>query len=422
MLAKTFGCCRYVYNWALEQNEKAFNETGKNVSRIEMQKKVIYELREVSAPWMREVSSQAIAFAVLDLYNAYDLFFKGLNGFPQKRSKYHRQHYHDRAHSPKAIKVDYEKGLITIPKIKDIPCVFHRRFNGRIKQISVELVPSGKYNISLLVEDGLDNPAAPDIELDNALGIDTGLERFATLSDGQIYEPTHYARQERRKLKLLSRQLEKKQIGSRQFCIYKKRIAKLHEHIANKRNDHVHKITHYLAYENQATTICVENLNIEGMMHNKHLAYNVNDAGLGAFYRQLEYKCRLAGKNYIKIDRWAPSSRTCSNCGHIYKTLTMDEREWMCPKCGMHHDRDLNAAINIKHFGLSEQKTLPAGRGEVTPVEQPLVDDRSSEPKKLRWRKSARRVREEKRQSRCDTDRRVREDETGKEKGDTRKP
>ena len=213
MLAKTFGCCRVAYNWALEQNEKAFNETGKNVSRIEMQKKVIYELREVSAPWIREVSSQAIAFAVLDLYNAYDLFFKGLNGFPQKRSKYHRQHYHDRAHSPKSIKVDYEKGLITIPKIKDIPCVFHRRFNGCIKQIAVELVPSGKYNISLLVEDGLDNPATSDIELDNALGIDTGLERFATLSDGQIYEPTHYARKERRKLKLLSRQLEKKQIG-----------------------------------------------------------------------------------------------------------------------------------------------------------------------------------------------------------------
>ena len=207
----------------------------------------------------------------------------------------------------------------------------------------------------------------------------------------------HFARKERRKLKLLSRKLEKKQKGSRQFSIIKKRIARLHERVTNKKHNHIHKITHYLAYKSGLTSFIVEDLNIEGMLKNKHLAYSMNDASIGEFYRQLEHKCELTGKNYIKIDRWLPSSKACNQCGYIYKNLSMRERWWICPECGTHHDRDLNAAINIKKYGLDKAKTLPLERREVKPVEQPLVDDRSSEPKKLRWRKSSRRVREEKR-------------------------
>lgn len=135
------------------------------------------------------------------------------------------------------------------------------------------------------------------------------------------------------------------------------------------------------------------------MVKNKHLAYNLADAGIGEFYRQLEYKCQWAGKNYIKIDRFAPSSKRCSHCGHIYRGLKLSEREWTCPVCGTRHDRDLNAALNIKHFGLSENETLPSVRRKVKPVEQPLVDDRShasvSEPKKPRRCGSTRRDRED---------------------------
>ena len=216
---------------------------------------------------------------------------------------------------------------------------------------------------------------------------------FAVLSDGQTYEPTREAKHEKRKMKLLQRQLSKKEKGSRQFRILKRRIARLHEKVANRRTDRIHKLTHYLASENQATTICVEDLNVKGMARNKHLAYSVQDAAIGEFYRQLEYKCAWAGKNLIKIDRFAPSSKRCSHCGHIYKGLTLSEREWTCPECGTHHDRDLNAAINIKHFGLCDNETLPSVRRKVTPVEQPLVDDRSSEPKKLHRRYTARRER-----------------------------
>ena len=343
-----------------------------------MNARVRHELRD-SAPWLAEVSSAAVEFAVIDLYQAYANFFKGNARYPNFRSKHHRQSFHDRG---KGIHADFKNGLVTIPKIKGIPCVFHRRFTGRIKQVGVELLPSGKYHISFLVDDGHDLPEKAPIDPDKTLGIDTGLMHFAVLSDGQTYQPTREAKKEKRRLKLLSRRLSRKQKGSRQFRVLKKRIARLHEKVANRRTDHIHKLTHYLASENQATTICVEDLNVKAMQRNKHLAYSISDAAIGEFYRQLEYKCKWAGKNYNKIDRFAPSSKRCSHCGYIYKRLTLSVRQWTCPECGTHHDRDLNAAINIKHFGLSVKETLPSVRRKVKPVEKATVDDRFSEPKK----------------------------------------
>lgn len=392
MLAKTFGCCRYVYNWALELKERTYKETGENIMQHDMQKRVVHELKP-KLEWLKDnVTAKALEYALDDLFKGYKNFFEGRAEKPTNRKKHMRQHYHDRG---KNVKVMFKQGMITIPKIKDIPCVFHRRFKGKIKQVGVELLPSGKYQVSILVDNGVQLPTPSPINSEKALGIDTGLKHFAILSDGQTYESTHEAKHEKRRLKLLQRRLAKKEKGSRQFRTLKRRIACLHEKVANRRMDHIHKLTHYIACENQATTICVEDLNVEGMKRNKHLAYSISDAAIGEFYRQLEYKCAWAGKNYIKIDRWAPSSKRCSHCGFIYKGLKLSEREWTCPECGMHHDRDLNAAINIKHFGLSVNETLPLVRRKVKPVEQPLVDDRSSEPKKPCRCGSTRRVRED---------------------------
>lgn len=424
MLAKTFGCCRYAYNWALEQKERIYKESGVNIGEFDMTKRVRNELRG-SAPWMKEVSSKAIEYAIADLFNAYNKFFEGTAEKPKNRCKHQRQHYHDRGAKPGiGIKADFKHSLITIPKIKNIPCVFHRRFKGNIKQVGVELLTSGRYNVSILVEDGKKLPAKPSIDSDKTIGIDTGLKHFAVLSDGQIFEPMYTTDKEKRKKKLLQRRLSKKKVGSRQFQVLKRRFAKFDGHIANRRHDYINKITHYLACENQATTICVEDLNIEGMKHNKHLAYSVSEACLGEFYRQLEYKCRWVGKNYIVIDRWAPSSQRCSHCGFINKSLKLNEREWTCPVCGTHHDRDLNAAYNIKHFGLSVNETLPSVRRKVKPVEQPLVDDRSSkcrehslDPKKPCCCASDRRVRTDKWQPSLHNRSTCRADEAGKVKG-----
>lgn len=329
MLAKTFGCCRYVYNWALEMKETLYWKHHTSVSEYDIIALVRSELRE-QAPWLTEVSSKAIEFSVADLYDGYDNYFEKRAEKPTKRRKHDRQHYHTRG----SIKVNFKRGLLTIPGIKDIPCVFHRRFNTKeckIKQVGIELLKSGAYNASILVDDGKPVPMKAPIDPDKTIGIDTGLKHYVVTSEGMTDEPTHYAKEQKRKMKLLQRRLSKKEIGSRQFRVLKRRIAKLHQHIANKRHDHIHKLTHHLAYENQATTICVEDLNVKGMVKNKHLAYNLQDASIGEFYRQLEYKCKWAGKNYIKIDRFAPSSKTCSHCGHVYRQLTLKDREWTCP-------------------------------------------------------------------------------------------
>lgn len=408
LLAKTFGCCRYVYNWARELKEREYWQNGECISLYDMQKRVVHELKSKLEWLKKDAIAKALEFALDDLYKGYKNFFEGRAEKPTYRKKNARQHYHTRATSPNGISVNFKCGLITIPGIKNIPCVFHRRFDTSkctIRQVGVELLKSGKYRVSILVDDKEPLPAKAAIDPDKSIGIDTGLNHYAVTSDGLIDEPTHEAKKQKRKLKLLQRRFSKKKYGSRQYRILKHRIARLHEHTANCRKDHIHKLTHYLAYENQATTICVEDLNVEGMRHNKHLAYNANDASIGEFYRQLEYKCAWAGKNYIKIDRWAPSSKRCSHCGHIYKGLTLKMCEWTCPECGTHHDRDLNAAINIKHFGLGVNETLPSVRREVKPVEQSLVDDRShecrehsSDPKKPCCCASNRRDRTDKRQ------------------------
>lgn len=415
MLAKTFGCCRYVYNWARTLKEKAYKEGGENISKLDMMARARHELRE-EAPWLAEVSAKAIEFAIIDLYAAYDNFFDHRAKYPNYRSKHGRQHFHTSG----SIHVNFKRGTINIPTIKDISCVFHRRFDTKdsvIKQAGVELLPSGKYMVSILVDEKKPEPIKAPIDPNKTIGIDTGLKHYVVTSDGLTDEPTHEAKKEKRKMKLLSRRLAKKEIGSRQFRRLKLRIARLHEKTTNRRLDHIHKLTHYLACENQATTICVEDLNVKGMQRNKHLAYSVADAAIGEFYRQLEYKCAWAGKNYVKIDRFAPSSKRCSHCGHIYKGLKLCEREWTCPVCGSHHDRDLNAAINIKHFGLSVNETLPSERRKVKPVEQPLVDNRSKEPKEPCRCGSTRRVREDNQQPLLPNRLTCRTGEAGKVKG-----
>lgn len=175
------------------------------------------------------------------------------------------------------------------------------------------------------------------------------------------------------RLKLLQKRLSRKQKGSANRNKARIRVARLQEHIANSRKDSLHKITHALTHDSQVRTICMEDLNVKGMLRNHHLAQAVGDASFGMFLTLLEYKCSWYGVNLIKIDRFAPSSKTCGKCGHVYKGLNLSERSWTCPECGTHHDRDFNAACNIKEFGL---KALPTERGKVKPVDCPLVDDR----------------------------------------------
>ncbi len=376
LMAKTFGCVRFVYNWALGTKSKLWKEEKKNISCYELQKLMAATLRK-EHEWLCEVSSHALQFSIRNMDAAYQNFFKHGAKYPNFKRKADRQSFHSNlTHS-----VDFKKGLLHVAKIRNIKTVFHRQFKGTIKDVTICKEKDGRYYASILVDTAEQPLPKRPVSPDTTIGIDTGLKTFAVCSNGEEFETPHFQKKQKRKLKLLGRKLSKKQKGSRAFIRTKLRIARVHSKIARQRLDYQHKITHRLTHENQVGTICVEDLNVKGMVRNKHLAYDIIDAAIGEFYRQLKYKCEWYGVNYIEVGRFEPTSKTCSVCGWKYKDLKLRERSWVCPECGTHHDRDMNAAINIREFGL---KALLLEREEVKPVECPLVDDRPSGPKKQR--------------------------------------
>ena len=377
LFAKTFGCVRVVYNWGLEIRNKLYKEEKKSIGLVELTNKMGRELKKERA-FLNEVNAQSNQYALRQLNEAFQKFFKKKADYPTFKRKHNRQSFHN----PQYCSVDFKRSVLNIPKAKNIPIVFHRKFKGdRIHDVTISKEKDGRYYASILV-DTFENPLPKKpVTDDTAIGIDTGLKTFAVCSNGEEFASAHFLKEEKRKLKLLGRKLSKKKKGSKAFNETKIRIAKVHSRVARKRLDYLHKITHRLTHDNQAGTICVEDLNVKGMVRNKHLAYDISDAGIGMFYTLLAYKCHWYGINLVEIGRFQPSSKQCSSCGYVNKTLTLSVRNWTCPECGTNHDRDYNASVNIKNFGLA---TLRMERPEVKPVECPLVDGRASAPKKQR--------------------------------------
>ena len=370
LLAKTFGCCRFVYNWALNLKIEAYRQEKKSIGNIELTNRMKSKLK-AEHEWLGEVNSQALQSSLRNLDTAYKNFFRDTHavGFPKFKSRNSKQSFQ----CPQHCRVDFEKGTITIPKAKDIPAVLHRKFKGTVKTVTVSMTPSGKYFASVLVDTAIQELPASAMQGDTALGIDLGIKSLAVCSDGRTFDNPKNLQHSLDRLALLQKRLSRKQKGSANRNKARIRVARLQEHIANCRKDNLHKITHALTHDSQVRTLCMEDLNVKGMQRNHHLAQAVGDASFGMFLTMLEYKCRWYGVNLIKIDRFAPSSKTCGQCGYVYKGLKLSERSWICPECGTHHDRDFNAACNIKEFGL---KALPSERGDVKPVDCPTVDDR----------------------------------------------
>ena len=381
LFAKTFGCVRYVYNWGLAIKDGLYKEEKKSISRRGLQDMLVRELKKENK-WLTEINAQSLLYALVSLETAYKNFFNGTANYPTFKCKHNRQSFHN----PQHCSVDFKRGILQIPKTKGVKIVFHRKFKGdRIHDVTISKEKDGRYYASILV-DTFESPLPKKpVTTDTTIGIDTGLKTFAVCSNGMEFEAAHFLKEEKRKIKLLSRKLSKKKKGSKAFNETKTRIAKVHSKVSRKRLDYLHKITHRLTHENQVSTICVEDLNVKGMVRNKHLAYDISDAGIGMFYTMLAYKCNWYGINLVKIDRFKPSSKQCSCCGYINRTLTLSVRNWTCPECGANHDRDYNASVNIRNFGL---ETLRMERAEVKPVECPLVDDRASAPKKQRYRET----------------------------------
>lgn len=370
LFAKTFGCCRFVYNWALNLRIETYRSEKRTVPYKEIQDCMVNELK-AEHDWLKEVNSQSLLYSLRNLDTAYTNFFRNTRavGFPKFKSRKSRQSFL----CPQHCRVDFERGTITIPKAKDIPAVLHRKFRGAVKTVTVSMTPAGRYFASVLVDTSIQELQAAEPQEKTTVGIDLGVKSLVVCSDGRTFENPKNLQRSLHRLAMLQKRLSRKQKGSANRDKARVKIARLQEHISNCRKDNLHKITHTLTHDSQVRTICMEDLNVKGMQRNHHLAQAVVDASFGMFLTMLEYKCRWYGVNLIKIDRFAPSSKTCCKCGHIYKGLKLSERSWTCPECGTHHDRDFNAACNIKEFGL---KALPTERGKVKPVDCPTVDDR----------------------------------------------
>ena len=379
LFAKTFGCCRFVYNWALNLKITAYRERKETLGIVLLTNLMKSELK-TEYKWLSEVNSQSLQSSLRNLDTAYTNFFRNTKavGFPKFKSRKSRQSFL----CPQHCRVDFGRGTITIPKAKDIPAVLHRKFSGTVKTVTVSMTPSGKYYASVLVDTNLQELPPMEKDASTTVGIDLGIKSLAVCSDGRTFDNPKNLQNSLQRLAMLQKRLSRKQKGSANRDKARIKVARLQEHISNCRKDNIHKITHTLTHDSQVRTICMENLNVKGMQRNHHLAQSVVDASFGMFLTMLEYKCRWYGVNLIKIDRFAPSSKTCGKCGYIYKGLKLSERSWTCPECGTHHDRDLNAACNIKEFGL---KALPAERGKVKPVDCPTVDER---PRALKIRGS----------------------------------
>jgi len=349
LMNKTFGCTRYVYNTCLYLRKWLW-ERRQTISAFDLIKQLADAKKEIS--WLREPDSQALNATILNMDKAYQHFFNHGYGFP----KYKKRGGHQSFQCPgNTREVNWDQSTLTIPKIADIPIVLSRPFEGKIKTVTISMTPTGKYFASILVDNERKLPGKPRVDENLTLGIDLGLKDFAITSSGLKIPAPRLLRQKIDRLNVLQRRASHHHKGSGKRKKANLRVAIQHELIVNQRNhylDFLHKLSTHLVCENQATTLVVENLAVKNMVKNHHLALSISDAGWGEFVRQLEYKCDWYGKNLIRIDRFSPSSKTCSGCGHVLDELDLSVRVWSCPGCSEIHDRDINAAKNIRKMGL----------------------------------------------------------------------
>lgn len=342
-IARTFGCCRFVYNRALAVRKGAY-DAGEEVPGIFDCIKMIPKWKaDPETAWLKEADSMALQQSLRDLGKAYGNFFRapGKAGFPRFKSKRARQSYR----TNKAEVVDPRH--VKLPKLGAVKARVSRMPEGRVLSATVRQAPSGKYFVSLCCT-GV--PMACPAPEGTAVGVDVGIESLMTLSDGTKVENPKATKRLARRLAREQRRLSRKKKGSNNRERQRVRVARVQEKAANVRKDAIHKATTKLASENQA--VCLEDLNVKGMLRNRRLSKAVADASLSEIARQLEYKCAMRGGAVARVGRFCPSSKACSCCGHVLEDLPLSVRHWKCPECGAEHDRDVNAARNILAEGL----------------------------------------------------------------------
>ena len=378
-LNKVLGCYRFVYNQMLALKQQEYNENKKSLGLTDLSKYFHGTLlKDEQYAWLKEQNTKVMKQSIRQMLSAYDKFFKQHNGFPKFKSKKDKQSalFPLEAIS-KSNKFNERKITLTQP-LKDIKfrCsdLYFKRlqaYKEGIRCATLSKTKSGNYFLSILI----DLPQEEIIKFgqtDKRVGIDLGVKDFVITSDGEVFENKHFFKSQEKKIAKLQRQLSKKQKGSNNRNKQRVKVAKAFERLTNQKDAYIHSVVNELL--TYYDTVFMEDLSVQGLLKNHKLAKAIQEVGFYRFKQILEDKERNNYKEVVFVDRFYPSSKTCHKCGYVNKELTLNDREWTCHRCGEHHDRDLNAAINILMEG---ERIIGSRTTEFTLVEKPTVDGRT---------------------------------------------
>ena len=352
---KLLGCCRFVYNQCLARKINQYKEHNISENRSTLSYWLFHELlKDDNFLWLRQQNTNVLQQVIMDMLDAYKRFFKQHTGYPKFKTKHNNKQSCRFVRYTISKRNDYTTYQLSLANIKNIKFRCNKKYaqylqnhHDNIRQATLMKLPCDEYYLSILVDGDLTRKVK---ETNEVVGIDLGIKDFVITSEGEVFNNLHFKKNETNKITKLQHQLSRKEKGSNNRNKARIKLAKTYKKISDRKQYYLHKVSNSLINENQV--ICMENLNVKGMIKNHKIAESILEMNFGEFRRILEYKAKWYNRKIVFVDRFYPSSKICSCCGYKYKDLTLDIREWSCPNCGNHHDRDINAATNILNEGI----------------------------------------------------------------------
>ena len=374
-ISRLLGCYRVVYNQALDRKINQYKEYNISENRTSLSYWFHHELLNNSDfEYLKEQNTKVLKQAIYQMLTAYDRFFKLHTGYPKFKSKHNNKQSCRFEIGAISKRNDYTSYKLSLANIKNIKFRCSKKYveylqkhKANILQATLSKLACGEYHLSILVDGDLTHKGVQDT--DNCVGIDLGVKDFVITSEGEVFNNLHFKKNENNKLKKLQRQLSRKKNGSNNRNKARIKLAKVYKKINDKKQYYLHQVSNTLINENQV--ICMEDLNVKGMLKNHNLAESISEMNFGEFRQMLKYKARWYNRKIVFVDRYYPSSKTCSCCGFKYKDLKLSDRFWTCPECNTYHDRDVNAAVNILNEGM---RLVGSSTTEFKLVDYPPMD------------------------------------------------